>query len=506
MAREEDIVYDPMVGTFLSEDPEGFAAGDPNFYRYVGNHPTYASDPDGRAEKPLRKKYAEFLDFLEGAQSQGQRLTLDTKVKVKAYGDIPIDSLLNAHCLDVVEGCDTSDSGAYAARQFQRIHSARSRDRALSTDDVALLVDLIRGTPRGGEALGAPYDANGKRILPEFSTERGFGFTPDGTYVYYRPGIGWVSPCVVCHGRNADGPLPGLTPTDSFVGGRWYHSGDNLNILRNYSAGVSSTIVNAVPNLINLGVYAKRVLTSSADEFDFSPFIDTAALGEKVEDFVYPNRDRGSLVTTAGQVAGEVPAFFATGGLFRAGEGVLSKGANLLRAGRASGGAGKATSLGTSSIQAAGPGAEFQFVVSGPSPVFQATAAPSKGGIYRISTKNIVDEVDAYAARHVGELIARDPVAYRSYLQLRDRTSTNIILDYGPPPMPNVTGRIRHWGEFEVFVRNTQNAREAVATIVHESRHISDIQRGLMNPLRPTQLDEYRAFRREFLYTRHYRK
>jgi RHS repeat-associated protein len=39
--------YDPLTGRFLSEDPAGFAAGDPNLYRYVGNSPTNASDPSG---------------------------------------------------------------------------------------------------------------------------------------------------------------------------------------------------------------------------------------------------------------------------------------------------------------------------------------------------------------------------------------------------------------------------------------------------------------------------
>ena len=39
--------YDAAVGTFVSEDPKGFGANDPNFYRYVGNYPTDAADPTG---------------------------------------------------------------------------------------------------------------------------------------------------------------------------------------------------------------------------------------------------------------------------------------------------------------------------------------------------------------------------------------------------------------------------------------------------------------------------
>jgi RHS repeat-associated protein len=39
--------YDQAVGRFLSEDPIGFEADDPNLYRYVGNGPTNSSDPSG---------------------------------------------------------------------------------------------------------------------------------------------------------------------------------------------------------------------------------------------------------------------------------------------------------------------------------------------------------------------------------------------------------------------------------------------------------------------------
>jgi RHS repeat-associated protein len=40
-------VYDPRIGQFLSEDPIGFTAGDPNLRRYVGNEPTRYTDPSG---------------------------------------------------------------------------------------------------------------------------------------------------------------------------------------------------------------------------------------------------------------------------------------------------------------------------------------------------------------------------------------------------------------------------------------------------------------------------
>ena len=39
--------YDPRLGRFLTRDPLGFAAGDPNLYRYVHNDPFDAIDPTG---------------------------------------------------------------------------------------------------------------------------------------------------------------------------------------------------------------------------------------------------------------------------------------------------------------------------------------------------------------------------------------------------------------------------------------------------------------------------
>lgn len=39
--------YDPRVGRWISEDPIGFAGGDANLTRYVGNAATNATDPSG---------------------------------------------------------------------------------------------------------------------------------------------------------------------------------------------------------------------------------------------------------------------------------------------------------------------------------------------------------------------------------------------------------------------------------------------------------------------------
>ena len=40
--------YDPLTGHFLGTDPDSFAAGDANLYRYAGNDPVNQTDPSGR--------------------------------------------------------------------------------------------------------------------------------------------------------------------------------------------------------------------------------------------------------------------------------------------------------------------------------------------------------------------------------------------------------------------------------------------------------------------------
>jgi RHS repeat-associated protein len=44
--------YDPATGTFINQDSAGFAAGDENLYRYVGNGAPYLVDPSGREIAP----------------------------------------------------------------------------------------------------------------------------------------------------------------------------------------------------------------------------------------------------------------------------------------------------------------------------------------------------------------------------------------------------------------------------------------------------------------------
>jgi hypothetical protein len=51
-------------------------------------------------------------------------------------------------------------------------------------------------------------------------------------------------PVVICHGRDANGPIPGLSATDNYLGGTWVRSGSPGDILQNICAGTSSALVN----------------------------------------------------------------------------------------------------------------------------------------------------------------------------------------------------------------------------------------------------------------------
>ena len=51
-------MYDPTIGRWLSEDPIGFEAADPNLYRYVRNNPTNFTDPTGLEVSIAGKPYS----------------------------------------------------------------------------------------------------------------------------------------------------------------------------------------------------------------------------------------------------------------------------------------------------------------------------------------------------------------------------------------------------------------------------------------------------------------
>ncbi|HET6575035.1 MAG TPA: RHS repeat-associated core domain-containing protein [Fimbriiglobus sp.] len=49
-------MYHPNLGRWMTEDPILLEGGDPNYYRFVGNNPTNATDPSGLQEVPIKIK------------------------------------------------------------------------------------------------------------------------------------------------------------------------------------------------------------------------------------------------------------------------------------------------------------------------------------------------------------------------------------------------------------------------------------------------------------------
>jgi RHS repeat-associated protein len=67
--------YSSTTGRFMSQDPKGFAAGDPDLYRYVGNGPTNAVDPTGNDKNDALK-----------AHSNGNKHTIDLPITIYGPG------------------------------------------------------------------------------------------------------------------------------------------------------------------------------------------------------------------------------------------------------------------------------------------------------------------------------------------------------------------------------------------------------------------------------------
>ncbi len=254
-------MFDPTIGRWQTKDPKSFDAGDTNLYRYVGNHPSYPTDPSG----------------------------LEEKGKLRS---IPRSML----------------------SELQEIHPPLPGET--EADYLRAMGFVIQDLPE------PVYDVKGKKILYPFSSERRGGFI-DGVYYVDRWRTGNLEqPCVVCHGRDAFGLLPGLSTTDSFVGGAWYHSGSPGNIVGNQSAGVGSGIFNFFVGLGNIGGYGYQGLSGQ----DFEELIDSEAYTEWIRNAIYPDRDPGSLLTTSGEIFGQL----VTGEVFGFALGSLISNSNKL--------------------------------------------------------------------------------------------------------------------------------------------------------------------------------
>jgi hypothetical protein len=118
------------------------------------------------------------------------------------------------------------------------------------------------------------------------------------------------------------------------------------------------------------------------------------------------------------------------------------------------------------------------------------------GTAARIGVINMQGELDPFIARQVGTEISKSPVASRAYLQMQ-KFGTEVKLDFGNAPKGTFGQFEPNYNKATVFMRNNGTAKEAVSTIVHESSHAKRFFRRIAQN---TRYEEYRAFRREFLF------
>ena len=114
--------YNPATGTWMSQDPIRFAAGDPNLNRYVGNGPTNGRDPSG------------LVDYRGAFKKETPDLPNDWKVhhtKQQALADRYLNEKgINIHDSDYLRGVPVNVH--YEINDVQaKMHMAKMRDMGL---------------------------------------------------------------------------------------------------------------------------------------------------------------------------------------------------------------------------------------------------------------------------------------------------------------------------------------------------------------------------------------
>ena len=188
--------YDAVLGRFLSQDPIGFAAGDANLYRYVGNGPTNATDPTGLEEVLFKSlKDAQGLVHEHGVVATGNRGTDFTQSNLKARAINPSfrsevalkatwhhksfnrrTGLMTMQLVDAAEHAATSHSGGwsqYINWVADVIESQRGTkltgnkkvafDAALNSYESAN--DLLKELSRRGARASVTVSQSGKAVL-----------------------------------------------------------------------------------------------------------------------------------------------------------------------------------------------------------------------------------------------------------------------------------------------------------------------------------------------------
>jgi hypothetical protein len=132
-------VFDSTIGRWQTKDPKSFDAGDTNLYRYVGNHPSYATDPSG-LEEPYVGPSIEILNSHKDAGG------LDYQIRKVASSEL--DQLYAAGLLS-----------QYAYIEAQDLLSLHSRVRVAISRRLRNGIRAIEGATRVNGAIEAAAGA-----------------------------------------------------------------------------------------------------------------------------------------------------------------------------------------------------------------------------------------------------------------------------------------------------------------------------------------------------------
>jgi RHS repeat-associated protein len=190
--------YDPALGRFLSQDPIGFEAGDANFYRYVENSPTNATDPSGY-EKP---RPVELVDIMRPVQPE---LTLDNLARqpighsglpdLRVFTEpVPAMSFANRNRVDPFEPFGSDFASPPFASNRMRMLSDHCYARYLFKDSLAGVIWIMPFKNESGAAVSlrlfSPNATRSKWVQIVKSTTNGttnyqFG-VPGGLYTRFN--------------------------------------------------------------------------------------------------------------------------------------------------------------------------------------------------------------------------------------------------------------------------------------------------------------------------------
>ncbi|WP_018412297.1 RHS repeat-associated core domain-containing protein [Methyloversatilis thermotolerans] len=144
--------YHPEIGRFISKDPLGYAAGDVNFYAYVGNNPANYNDPTG-----------EVANFVVGAIYGGIAGGVGGVITAGFSPDQTIGSTLKSWGLGLLAGAATGAVAPWLSNQAGAAAAAAGLARTVGTVTATAAVggaSSAAGQLSGNVAIGQPLGTN----------------------------------------------------------------------------------------------------------------------------------------------------------------------------------------------------------------------------------------------------------------------------------------------------------------------------------------------------------